>query len=99
LQVRIVDAWRTDDGGVAMRLQVQHRGAGSVTVDGRQAFGLIGAARAAAAPAESRPVFETLQPGEPVTFELRFEPLEGARALLVDSTGSPPRELPLPSLR
>jgi hypothetical protein len=97
--VRVVEAWRTDDGGVAMRVQVQHRGAAAITVDAGRDFALLGPKRAPVAPSESRPLFETLQPGEPVNFELRFAAGDGARALRVRLAGDPPRDLPLPPLR
>lgn len=97
--VRIVDAWRTDDGGLQLRVQVQHRGPSPITVEAARAFTLVAAARSPLSPVESRPLFETLQPDEPATFELRFAPVEGARALRVQLPIGSPQELPLPRLR
>lgn len=97
--VRIVDAWRGDDGSVHLRVQVQHRGQEPITVDAARVFALVTQAREPLPPIESRPMFETLQPREPTTFELHFAADPNPLALSVRLPDSGATELRLPQLR
>lgn len=97
--LRIVDAWRTDDGAMQVRIQVVHRGPQAVTFEARNACALVGPGQPPQRASESRPLFETLQPGEPTTFELRFDAAEGARSLRCRLPGGEAGEVALPALR
>lgn len=96
---RVLEAWRNDDGGLGLRVEVTHHGAAPLTLDGARDFGLVGSAPDLAQPAESRPLFETLQRDEPVVFTLRFAGSTGAVALRVTLPGLAPHDVPLPARR
>lgn len=97
--LRIVDAWRTDDGAMQVRVQVVHRGPQAVTFEAQRACALVGPDHPPQRASDSRPLFETLQPGEPTTLELRFDAAEGARSLRCRLPGGEAGEVALPALR
>jgi hypothetical protein len=97
--LRIVDAWRTDDGGVQVKVLVLNRGEQAVTFEARRACALVGPGEATQLPADSRPLFETLPPGESATFELRFGRAGGDQALRCRMPGGEVGEVRVPPLR
>jgi len=100
VQLRITDAWRSEDGSLTLRVRLQHAGPKALTVEPARAFSLLGAGRdGARPPAQSSPLFETVAPGQSADFELRFDAAQGARALQLTLPGSTPQQWPLPALQ
>lgn len=100
VQLRIADAWRGEDGSLTLRVRLQHAGPKALTIEPARVFSLLGAGRdGARPPTQSRPLFETVAPGQSADFELRFDAAQGARALQLTLPGSTPQQWPLPALQ
>lgn len=97
--VQIVQAWRTDDGGLAMNVRVTHHGAEPLLLTSARTFALLTRGGQAAAPVEAQPVFETLQRDEPLQFRLRFANAGDPVALSVSLPRQSPFQVELPDLR
>ncbi len=96
--MRIVDAWRGDDGGLALRVRLENSSPKPMTIEPARAFTLVVAGDPAQAPASSRPLFETVAPGQAAEFELRFSAAREARALRLTLPSGGVHEWPLPAV-
>jgi hypothetical protein len=96
--VQVLDALRLESGGLLVRVQLTLAGHAAQTVTGREAFSLLRRDGQAEAPDESRPIFDTLQPGAPMVFELRFRNADGV-ALRTALPDTPPLDTRLAAAR
>lgn len=97
--MQIVQAWRTDAGGLAIVARVTNHGAAALVLTSATAFSLVRNGQSAEPPLESQPVFETLQRDEPVLFRLAFAHADAAVALRIALPGQAPHQVEIPALR
>jgi hypothetical protein len=97
--LQIMQAWRTDVGGLAIVARITNHGAAPLVLTSATAFGLIRSGQVVEPPVESQPVFETLQRDEPVQFRLAFAQADGAIALRVTLPGLAAYQVEIPALR
>lgn len=76
--VQLLDLRRPEGGGIVLRVRVTVGGDAAQTVNARDAFALLRADGNALPPDDSRPIFDTVQPGASVTFELHFAAADGS---------------------
>jgi hypothetical protein len=96
--VQVLEALRPESGGMLVRVQLTLGGRAERSVAGAEAFALLRRDGNDEAPVESRPIFDTLQPGTPRVFELRFRSADGV-ALRTTLPDTPPVETRLPPAR
>lgn len=96
--LRVLEVLRPESGGTLVRVQLVLSGRAAVTVTGSEAFALRRPGGSDEAPQDSRPIFDTVQPGTPAVFELRFRSADGVALRLqlpdtepVDVRLAPPR--------
>lgn len=76
--MQLLDLRRPEGGGIVLRVRVTVGGDAAQTVNARDAFALLRADGNALPPDDSRPIFDTVQPGASVTFELHFAAADGS---------------------
>lgn len=100
LSLRVVELWRDDAASLSMRVEVRNDGGAALTFAAARQLQLELVGQPPAAPQETRPLFETLQPGQSQVFVLRYAVPPGAapRLTLHDTAGHALGEpLPLPA--
>lgn len=97
-RVQLLDAQFPESGGTVLRLRLTLGGRSAQTVAARDSFALLRRDGGEEPPADSRPVFETLEPGATIDFVLRFAGTGGVtlRTTLPDGA---PIDTPLPPPR
>lgn len=97
-RVQLLDAQFPESGGTVLRLRLTLGGRSAQTVAARDSFALLRRDGGEEPPADSRPVFETLEPGATIDFVLRFAGTDGVtlRTMLPDGA---PIDTPLPPPR
>ncbi|HOW49166.1 MAG TPA: hypothetical protein PLB26_16100, partial [Rubrivivax sp.] len=97
-RVQLLDAQFPESGGTVLRLRLTLGGRSAQTVAARDSFALLRRDGGEEPPADSRPVFETLEPGATIDFVLRFAGTDGVtlRTTLPDGA---PIDTPLPPPR
>ena len=93
-RVQLLDAQLPDSGGTVLRLRLTLGGRSAQTVAARDSFALLRRDGGEEPPADSRPVFETLEPGATIDFVPRFAGTDGvtlAAATCVAPTRHPDR--------
>jgi hypothetical protein len=100
--LRVLEAWSNDNATLSLRIEVSNAGASAATFDAARLLQLQVSGLAPLSPEDSRPLFDTLQPGQSEVFELRFAvtPRSGPTLSLLNTSGRPVGSpLPLPALR